>query len=85
MEVSEIVKQDFRLTLPIKKIFRNKKNNKLYVMLSEKIISSTNSTAGKQMVLYTDEMFSSLFCREADEFYVKFTLEKDLTIPVSGE
>ena len=54
-------------------------------MLSEKIISSTNSTAGKQMVLYTDEMFSSLFCREADEFYVKFTLEKDLTVPVSGE
>ena len=67
----------FLVSLPIKSIYRNKKNKKLYLVLSNDIISTTNAYEGKKMVLYSDEDMTKLFIRELDEFNIKFDFIKN--------
>lgn len=51
--------------------YKNKKNGKIYTVLAEDIINSTNSNDGQRMILYTDNN-GNLYVREYSEFMVKF-------------
>ena len=52
------------------KLYRNRKNQKIYSVLDSEVINCTNEVDGQQMVLYTIE--DKYFVREYSEFMVKF-------------
>jgi len=52
-------------------LYRNKKNGKIYFVLSESIIDATNGRETEEpMVLYTNE--DNFFVRKQSEFFEKF-------------
>lgn len=53
-------------------LFRNNKNQKLYKILDQIVVNSTNGCEGQYMVLYKDQN-GKKYVREHDEFYLKFT------------
>lgn len=55
-----------------KKVCRNKKTGKKYVILSENMTNATNDVDGQQMVLYIRK--GEIIGREKKEFYEKFNV-----------
>lgn len=58
-------------------LYRNRKNGKLYMAL-DTVTNATNAQDDQEMILYKPVGSDRLFCRETNEFNVKF-------IPVDAE
>lgn len=50
----------------------NKKNGKVYTVISDNGVDCTNARDGERVVIYTTEGSSRLFVREYKEFIDKF-------------
>lgn len=52
-------------------LYRNRKNGKLYIAL-DTVTNATNAQDDQEMILYRPVESERLFCREKEEFGVKF-------------
>lgn len=52
--------------------FKNKKTGKVYDLVTDKAICTTNAYDGQRLVVYMDDL--QVFVRSYDEFYEKFNL-----------
>ena len=55
------------------KKYRHNKTGNIYYTINENVIECTNGREEKKYVVYRSAHNGMVFCREADEFYQKFT------------
>lgn len=53
--------------------FKHNKTGNIYVVISSQVLECTNGREGIDYVVYTNANGDMIFCREAAEFYQKFT------------